>query len=501
MISNKYTTILQVGILSLAFFMLTYHPVNDPDFGWHLRAGMYYLDHWSVPSHDIFSWTAPQYQWVNHEYAADAAYALLYRLADNTTILLSLLFAAIAAYLFLSLLPRLCVSNPDWKQRFLIGFPALLIAKPFFGVRSQVFDWLGVVLILFLWQRYAEKSNKKILMAFPLLFFVWANIHGGFPLGLLMFGGLMFFHLLQNVQIVFPLSLRTIFSRLLREQQKTILSFLAILALSLLATFLTAYHYHLYIDLLRISQGKEALHYIMEWAPSVISTSSAIPFFCLLLLLILFLLNDRAQQDFSFQDSLFFLFFLFLALSYIRFIPLFAIVALPIIYRRLAKNPLMPETLAFVVFAGFIISQVAIFTSPKSAQAITQTSFVSSLFDIRQKAFYSDIPIDALAWLKTQKLLPRMFNNYDWGGEIIWQMPNQPVFIDGRANNRLLFQDYITINQVYPKWYETIQRYDIQWFFISSESSLAAALAELPDKWEKKYQDNQAIVFYKKGLQ
>ncbi len=500
---NKFINILQVSIVSLAFFILTYGPVNDPDFGWHLRAGMYYLDRQTIPAQDIFSWTAPQYPWVNHEYAADAAYALLYRLAGNTTVLLSFLFAAIAAYLFLSVLPRLCVPKPGWKQRFLIGFPALLMTKPFFGVRSQVFDWLAIALILLFWQKYTATGNKKILWGFPFLFLVWANIHGGFPLGLFMLAGLMFFYLLTKVERDKPFSLRAMFARLFQNQRNTIFFFLAILSTSFLATLLTAYHYRLYTDLLRTSQGKEAFQFIAEWAASTVGTPSAIPFFCYIFLLILLLLGERKQQQLSFQDVLFFLFFLFFALSYVRFIPLFVVVSLPIAYRRFANHQLMPEALAFVVLAGFIITQVSFFTSSQPAPAVKHTPFVSSPFDIRPKAFYSDIPIDALAWLKTRKLPPAMFNDYGWGGEIIWQLPNQPVFIDGRMphwhlNGRSLLQDYATIERVKPKWYDTIQRYDIQWFFIRSDSSLAAALEQLSDKWEKKYQDGQASVFFRK---
>lgn len=505
---NRYMKIIQASIVSLAFLALAWQPVNDPDFGWHLKSGMYYLDHWSVPDRDIFSWTAPNYPWVNHEYVADAVYALLYRLANNTTILLSLLFASLAVYLFLELLPKLCIARPDWKQRFLVGLPAFLIAKPFFGVRSQVFDWLAVVLLLFVWQKYATTGNKKILWAFPLLFLVWANIHAGFPLGLFMLAGLMFLELIHTVQpSSFP-ALRTLPARLIREQRKTIAFFIAILATSFLATLLTAYHYHLSIDFFNTSQGKETFQYIIEWAASTIRISGAMPFFCYLFFLIFLLMTEREQQPLDTRDALLFIFFLFAAFSYVRFIPIFAIVTLPIVYRRFAHHTFVPECLAFIVMGGFIISQfpAPARLKPVPANPIRQTSFVSSPFDAHQKAFYRDIPINALAWLKANQraLPPRMFNDYAWGGEIIWQLPDQPVFIDGRMphwklNGRSLLRDYITIDRVLPGWYETIRHYDIQWFFISSQSSLAATLEQLPDQWEKRYQDDQAVVFVKKA--
>lgn len=49
----------------------------DPDFGWHLQAGRYILAH-GIPTHDIFTYTAADFRWIDHEWLSDVVMALLF---------------------------------------------------------------------------------------------------------------------------------------------------------------------------------------------------------------------------------------------------------------------------------------------------------------------------------------------------------------------------------------------------------------------------------------
>ena len=51
----------------------------DPDFGWHLQAGNYIREH-GIPSHDVFSYTAADFRWINHEWGSDVLLSLIYGL-------------------------------------------------------------------------------------------------------------------------------------------------------------------------------------------------------------------------------------------------------------------------------------------------------------------------------------------------------------------------------------------------------------------------------------
>lgn len=63
-------------LIFLLFLMICWHRV-DPDFGWHLMTGRDILAH-GIPQHDIFTYTAPDFQWINVEWLNDVLFAKLY---------------------------------------------------------------------------------------------------------------------------------------------------------------------------------------------------------------------------------------------------------------------------------------------------------------------------------------------------------------------------------------------------------------------------------------
>src|SRR5205823_11555546 len=43
-------------------------------------------------------------------------------------------------------------------------------------------------------------------------------------------------------------------------------------------------------------------------------------------------------------------------------------------------------------------------------------------------------PVRAVAFVKEQGYSGPLYNDYNWGGYLMWQMPELPVAMDGRAN-------------------------------------------------------------------
>jgi len=48
----------------------------DPDFGWHLQAGNYFLAH-GIPATDVFTYTAKNFPWVDHEWLGDILLSIM----------------------------------------------------------------------------------------------------------------------------------------------------------------------------------------------------------------------------------------------------------------------------------------------------------------------------------------------------------------------------------------------------------------------------------------
>ena len=55
--------------------------LGDGDTGWHIRTGQYILEHRSVPTQDLFSFTRPGSPWFAWEWLTDAMYAVLFQIA------------------------------------------------------------------------------------------------------------------------------------------------------------------------------------------------------------------------------------------------------------------------------------------------------------------------------------------------------------------------------------------------------------------------------------
>lgn len=92
-----------------------------------------------------------------------------------------------------------------------------------------------------------------------------------------------------------------------------------------------------------------------------------------------------------------------------------------------------------------------------------------------------------------------MFNEYNFGGYLIWQLPEHKVFIDGRMphlkiGDRHIFKDFNDLQELRnPK--EIIKKYQIDWFFIYNNRLLRAYLPSLGFK--EIYEDDLVVIFGK----
>jgi hypothetical protein len=105
------------------------------------------------------------------------------------------------------------------------------------------------------------------------------------------------------------------------------------------------------------------------------------------------------------------------------------------------------------------------------------------------------LPLDALTFLKANPPQGNLLNDYNWGGLLIFTLPDVPVFVDGRTD--LYGDDFL---KAYFKailgasdWREVIDEYDIQTALLPDESALTTLLRE-DETWEVIYEDEQAVI-------
>lgn len=68
---------------------------------------------------------------------------------------------------------------------------------------------------------------------------------------------------------------------------------------------------------------------------------------------------------------------------------------------------------------------------------------------INQREFNKTLPVAATEYLKNHKPPGRLFNSYNWGGYLLYNLPDYPVFVDGRTDlyNDLIINEWLKVVQ------------------------------------------------------
>jgi hypothetical protein len=464
-----------LAVLFLGLFAMTARNVTDPDVWWHLKTGEYIAAHKTVPHTDPFSYTRAGEPWVAHEWLSALLLYHLQRTAGFGGLIL--LFAAILCTAFFFLYLR-CGPAP-----YVAGVAALFAAwatAPVWGVRPQVLTLLLTSLWLLILER-SERDPKLLWWTLPLTL-LWVNLHAGFALGLAL--SALF---LAGEWIEPKLGV------LSQQNPPRLLTAAFILLLDLLIVPLNPNGLRLFSYPIETLRSAAMQNYIAEWASPNFHHAEYWPFLLIVLGTFAALSWSRLQP--RPRDLLLLLVSLYASLCSIRMIPLFVLIAVPLIAQRLGNWPrsrLRPRRLParslfnVVMFNAVIVLAMAVFASVHIAQVIQR----------QPQAEAQQFPAGAVAFLEAHPSTGPIFNHYDWGGYLIWKLyPSTPVFIDGRADlyGKTLLHDFADAYQLKDDWQKILQRWRINTVIVPRDSALATGLRSAPG-WTVSYQDSQAII-------
>ena len=113
-------------------------------------------------------------------------------------------------------------------------------------------------------------------------------------------------------------------------------------------------------------------------------------------------------------------------------------------------------------------------------------------------------PVKAVAYMKQHPAPRPMYNNYIYGGYLIWQLDGRnKVFIDGRADvyeRSGVLADSLTISHLGPTAPFLLDAYGIQSCLIARDEALGTLLAASP-QWQKVYSDSVSVLFVRRDKQ
>jgi hypothetical protein len=490
-----------LDVLLLLFILtLALQTPTEPDFGWHLRTGLDLIAHgWQMPTTDPHSHTMPDWPWVEHAWLTDGLLALIHRGLGGAGLLgVILFFAAVTAGAFLlAAVP----AQAGRTSKLIAVVAALWVARPFLGARTQLVTLLGFALVLWIWHR-SRQGRPAWLWMLPPLFLLWGNLHGGFTAGLFLLAVVLAVSVTMRVAVTrWPEAMQRV------EEPVPVWPQIGRLALAIGAatalTFVNPYGWRLHQEIVQSLSDRFMLETLHEWQPLSLETYAG-------KLYIGYLAGLGAVMGLGYrriEPVRWAVLAVFLAVSirHWRNIPFFLIVSLPLLSELLATCAERAMTwlpaaarrskewgLALACVIGIGLSVLG----PDHVTRVVRSGLAT-------EEFFRDThyPIEAVQWIKANqdKVGARMFNEYGHGGFLLWWLPGERIFIDGRMpawriGDRRIFEDYLALTNWDPPALGVLDKYLVDWALVTRDSPLGRALSGARG-WLMIYEDAKVRIY------
>jgi hypothetical protein len=386
--------------------------VVDPDVWWHIRSGQWIVRHHWVPYTDWFSSYGLGKPWAAYSWLFEI---LIYGLFSRVG-LIGLLAYVYAMVLAITATLYSLVRKFETRVAYSVALTglALFAMAPLYTPRPWLFTILLFIIELNILISVRRSHRYRCLFLLPPLFALWANLHIQFVLGFIVLG---------VAACEEPLA------RLRRHQINGDRAlpplFMTLIALAcVVATLANPYHFKIYrvvFDLIRqagfynlISEfGAMDFRTIPEWlvlglalgATFALGRQRALKPFWFLLLLAGMLISFRARRDLWFV--------VIIAVGIISSSRSAALVGSRYMLGR-------AQTLVVIAAVGILLLLTA------RAKHISEGEL--------QVAVASSYPVRAASLVEERGYAGPLYNHLDWGGYLIWRLPQLPVSIDGRTN-------------------------------------------------------------------
>ncbi|HET7103012.1 MAG TPA: hypothetical protein VFI20_02895 [Terracidiphilus sp.] len=381
--------------------------VADADVWWQMRTGQWILNHHGFPQTDPFSIHGADVPWQAYSWLFDLVVLKLFEQWGLAGLVVynTVLVVAITAALY-HLLHRL---QPDSTKVVLLAFVSMGCMTRLFTPRPWLFTILFFILELDILLQARKTGKLRELLWLPLIFALWANIHIQFIDGFVVLG----------IAAAEPIVERWWPYQQTRLKAGTIW---AILGACIVGTCVNPYGWRLYQVAYQLASQKGVLGRVAEMG--------ALPF--------------RGFEDFLYL-------FLVLAgagaLAWTRRFPVFEtcllgagaiisfrserdiwfviIVASMLLASALPSHREQPAALPVIAIPIILVVVLGIL---RLGAVIFQVNHATL-----QKQLVDTLPVRAVQTIEDRGYKGPIFNDYSWGGYLIWNLREMPPSIDGRA--------------------------------------------------------------------
>ena len=461
---------------------------TDPDLWGHIRFGQEMLARRSLLSHDPYSYSALGHAWRDHEWLTEVVMALGYEHFGVIGIKLWKLTCS-AAVLLLLALGVAETAAPARLQLALLAIVAVAMA-PFMQFRPQLFSFVIFAAVLAVFARHNYRGHAPLWVVIPLMA-LWANLHGGFLIGIVTLWVYAGVGLVENA----------IWNRTAR------FDLLLLAVCGTLATVVTPYGRDTWVPVVNALKNPLTRSIIDDWKPPVtLITGVGRPnygfiFFCLyafglIAALALTLGLTRVRGD----------------------LPL---VAIALVMAGGAWAAVRNLPLAAIACAAPVARHAAILQQRKqrewdpptegvvsSATRCALAFLVLALAVGRESLFSKLLPTDSpypsgpVEFMRRHGLHGNVLCHFGWGEYLIWHLaPSSKVFIDGRYDTVYplsVIEDYVKFHYAKPGADRVLYSYPHDFVLIPVDT-LPYGLMEKSPGWKLVYRDRDCALFAREG--
>ena len=473
---KKFFIFLFFGVLLV--FIYSFKIPLDPDFGWHFKYGEYILKNHALPPLDYLIIPGADSQFFSTQWLSDVLSYLIYEKLS----VLGLMIVDFVVMAIAFLVPFL-FSKKKYFYKFLVLYLVIFLSGLVLvvGFRPQIFTILGFSLVLTI----LNQRDPKLWRFLPLIFLLWTNLHGGWPIGIFLMAIFLMLEPSFKFLIIFLLSS---IASLLSPTSFFIIQGL----LPLFKTTVTPSFFSTTDPLLTTRKG------ISEWLPVAFSNPNGIAF--VLIILLSFTMIIVSRKKIKLPIIITFFSFLYLATLSRRHVSLFSLSIIPLFLEAeiKIKSPKKQQKLfhytkmiAVPLFA-LLLSYVLIISTARNFKLLESVK--------SERAYFEAInaPIKALDYVKEKKLKGQMFNFYNWGGFLIWQAPEYQTFMDGRIPGSKIFFEYSQVINLEDGWEKVLDKYKVEWLLVPTFSKWEETVVKT-GKWQRIYKDDTAMTLIRKG--
>jgi hypothetical protein len=444
--------------ITIAFFLVVLAaacvmPIQS-DTWWHLRAGQEMWSRQFLMLHDEFSFTVAGTYWPNHEWLSEVVLYLAYRAGGLPGLTA---FAALCLTGALALSWRLIRGGPAIRLLYMAA--AMPSVAMVWTVRPHVFTLLLLMVVVHLLLR-------KLYWPLPLLFAVWANLHGAVALGLVVLGAV------------------TLAEGWIAGRAR-FLRMLLVCVACFAATLVTPLGVGLWTTIPESIQ-KSMANGIAEWRPPHEAGWRHVGFWLIAAGLVAAVAVRRRMITTRRDAAIVFgaLALLPLAIRSSRNITPFVLMAGP------ALSRLLPKLAS--ISARTRVERYRVNATLLAACAVICLGAVAAAWTMRAARLQWD-PMSQGVIDAVQQCPGRLYNRFDDGGFVIWFVPEVPVFVDNRQDPYPLafLQDHLHHEQS-GAFEEVFDRFALRCAFLPPQSPTAVRL--VASGWRLMARDSRWLV-------